>query len=148
MADTGRISLARQLQQGQLAMDKPTSTLLRIACALAASTLCIAAQAGNQITDDKIAVAKSAIAHAEQAGAPETAAVELALARDKLAQAEKANAAHAAKPAADLADQANVDAQVAEATATQLRSNKAAAEFDASLQTLRQEAARSSSPAQ
>jgi hypothetical protein len=72
----------------------------------------------------------------------------MASARDKLALAEKANARHKDKPAIAWADQANIDAQVAEATAAQVRSSKAATEFDASLQTLRQEASRPSQPAQ
>jgi hypothetical protein len=116
--------------------------LARVAIALAAGTFCIAAQAANHIADDKIAVAKAAIEHAEQAGAPESAPIELAAARDKLALAEKANVAHDVKPAADWADQANLDARVAEATAAKVRSTKAAAEFDAGMQTLRQEANR------
>jgi hypothetical protein len=129
-------------------MHKRIRTLTQIAVALAAITLSAAAQASNHVADDKIAVAKSAIEHAEQAGAPESAPVELASARDKLARAEKANGDRDPKPAADWADQANIDAQVAEATASLARSKKAAAEFDAGLQALRQEAERSSQPAQ
>jgi hypothetical protein len=129
-------------------MDKRTRTIARIAVALAAITFSVAAQAGNHVADDKIAVARSAVERAEQAGAPDAAPVELASARDKLARAEKANADRDLKPAADLADQANIDAQVAEATASLARSKKAATEFDAGLQTLRQEAARSSQPTQ
>jgi len=129
-------------------MDKTPSTLARIAFTLVASTMCVVAQASNHLADDRIAVAKAAVEHAEQAGAPEAAPVELASARDKLARAEKANAARDLKPAAAWADQANIDAQVAEATAVLARSKKAAVEFDASLQTLRQEAARSSQSTQ
>jgi hypothetical protein len=47
-----------------------------------------------------------------------------------------------------LAEQADVDAQLAEAMATQQRSHKTATEFDASMQALRQESMRSSQPAQ
>jgi len=129
-------------------MDKAPSILARIAVAVVAATFGVAAYAGNHEADDKIAVAKAAVEHAEQAGAPAAAPVEMASARSKLARAEKANADRDAKPAADLADQANIDAQVAEATALLARSNKAAAEFEAGLQTLRQEAARSSQPNQ
>jgi hypothetical protein len=63
-----------------------------------------------------------------------------------LARAEKANADHDAKPAALLADQADLDARVAEAVAQQQRSHKAAMEFDVSMQALRQESLRSSPP--
>jgi hypothetical protein len=129
-------------------MDKTSSTLARIAFTLVAATICVVAQASDHLADDRIAVAKAAVEHAEQAGAPEAAPIELASARDKLVRAQKANAARDLKPAAAWADQANIDAQVAEATALLARSNKAAVEFDASLQTLRQEAARSTQSTQ
>jgi Domain of unknown function (DUF4398) len=109
--------------------------------------LSIAACASNPAANEKIAVAKASLQRAEQAGAPQAAPVELASARDKLARAEKANADRDATIATSLADQANIDAQVAEASAQQQRSHKAALDFDASLQALRQEAQRST-PAQ
>jgi hypothetical protein len=65
-------------------------------------------------------------------------------ARDKLARAEKAAADKEGQPATQLAEQANADAQLAEATAQQHKSHKAAMELDASLQQLRQESLRSS----
>lgn len=129
-------------------MDKSLSRFFRVSLALVASTFCFAAHARDHVADDKIAVAKAAIAHAEQAGGPEAAPVQMAAARDKIALAEKANAKHDDKSAAAWADQANIDAQVAEATAAEARSKKAAVEFDASLQALRQEANRASQPAQ
>jgi hypothetical protein len=52
------------------------------------------------------------------------------------------------QPATVLAEQANIDAQVAEASAQQQKSRKAALEFDASMQALRQESQRTSQPAQ
>jgi len=115
--------------------------------ALAAIAVGTAAHAGNApIADEKIAVAKASVQRAEQAGAPASAPVELAAARDKLARAEKANVAHQLLPATMLAEQANIDAQVAEATAQQQRSRKAALEFDASMQALSQESMRNSQP--
>lgn len=129
-------------------MDKTSSTIARIAFAVAGTTFLAAAQASDHTADEKISVAKAAVEHAEQAGAPAAAPVALASARDKLARAEKANADRDLKPAAALADQANIDAQVAEATALEARSAKAALEFDSSLQTLREEAARSTQPTQ
>jgi hypothetical protein len=107
----------------------------------------IAACASNPAANEKLAVAKASLQRAEQAGAPQAAPVELASARDKLARAEKANADHDLTLATSLADQANIDAQVAEASAQQQRSHKAALDFDASLQALRQEAQRNT-PAQ
>ncbi len=105
----------------------------------AAIALLTAGCASMPIPNEKIAVAKSSLQAAEQAGAPELAPVEMAAARDKLARAEKAAADHDAKPATELAEQANADAQLAEATAQEHRSHKAAMELDASLQALRQE---------
>jgi hypothetical protein len=112
--------------------------------AIALSFTVTAAYASNPVPDETIAVAKAAVQRAEQSGAPQAAPVELASARDKLARAEKANADHKAKPAIALADQATIDAQVAEATAQKERAAKAAAEFDASMATLRQESNRNS----
>ena len=87
-------------------------------------------------------MARASVQRAEQAGAPELAPVQLSTAREKLARAEKAAADHDYEPANMLAEQADVDAQLAEATADQLRSHKEAMEFDASLQALRQETMR------
>jgi hypothetical protein len=105
----------------------------------AATAVVLSACASSPIADEKIAVAKASLQRAEGSGAPEFAPVELAAARDKLARAEKANADRNLEPAVNLADQANVDAQLAEATAQEQRSHKAAMEFDTSLRTLRQE---------
>jgi hypothetical protein len=129
-------------------MDKAHLKLTKAAFALLAVTAGAAAYANNHVTDEKIAVAKTSIDRAEQSGAPLAAPVELASARDKLARAQKANADHNPKPAALLADQANIDAQVAEAMALQARSKKAATEFDTSMQALRQESTRASQSAQ
>jgi Domain of unknown function (DUF4398) len=114
----------------------------------AALALSVAGCASTPIPNEKIAVAKSSVARAEQSGAPEFAPVEMAAARDKLARAEKAASAKDAEPATQLAEQANVDAQLAEATAQQKKSHKAATEFDASMQALRQESLRNTQPTQ
>jgi uncharacterized iron-regulated membrane protein len=114
----------------------------------AALALCVAGCASTPIPNEKIAVAKSSVARAEQSGAPELAPVEMAAARDKLSRAEKAAADKDAQPATQLAEQANVDAQLAEATAQQQKSHKAATEFDASMQALRQESLRATQPTQ
>jgi hypothetical protein len=127
-------------------MDKLLSHFSKGAIALLAVTAAVAAYA-NPLADEKIAVAKASIDRAEQAGAPQAAPVELATARDKLARALKANADHDSKPAAAWADQANIDAQVAEAMAVQARSQKAATEFDRSMQALRQESNRAAQSA-
>jgi hypothetical protein len=116
--------------------------------AIAAAVLAVAGCASTPIPNEKIALAKASVQRAEQSGAPEFAPVELAAARDKLSRAEKSAAAREAQPATLLAEQADADAQLAEATAQQQRSHKAATEFDTSMQALRQESMRSSQPAQ
>src|ERR1700734_366689 len=124
------------------------SRLTKGAAAIGATALVLAACASNPVADEKIAVAKASLQRAEGSGAPEFAPVELAAARDKLARAEKADAAKEPLPATQLAEQANADAQLDEATAQQQRSHKAAMEFDASMSALRQESMRSSPSAQ
>jgi uncharacterized protein YhaN len=120
----------------------PSSGKILIVATLAAGLLQACAATPDVAADEKIAVAKEAVQRAEQAGAPQEAPAELSAARDKLTQAQKANDDHKGAPAAALADQSKVDAQVAEATARANHSHKAAAEFDANMDALRQQAAR------
>jgi len=132
--------------KGLLSMD----TRYKLPQAAMALTLlaAAAAYASNPAPEETIAVATAAVQRAEQAGAPQAAPVELAAARDKLARAQKANAEHQRKSALALADQATLDAQIAEATAQKDRAAKAAAEFDASMLALRQESNRNTTTAQ
>ncbi len=121
---------------------------LKSAALFGALVLMAAGCATTPVPNEKIAVAKDSVQRAERSGAPELAPVEMAEARDKLNRAEKAAADRDLQPATDLAEQANIDAQLAEATARQKTSHKAAMELDASLQALRQESLRSTQPAQ
>jgi hypothetical protein len=123
-------------------MDTGLSNFAKGASLCAMMALSAAAYAGSPITAEKIAVAKSALQRAEQSGAPEFAPVEMAAARDKLSRAEKAAADHNKQSATQLAEQADADAQLAEATALRQKSHKAAMEFDASMLALRQESQR------
>jgi Domain of unknown function (DUF4398) len=106
------------------------------AAVCAATIVGLAACASSPIPNEKIAVAQASVARAEQSGATEYAPVELSTARDKLQRAQKAAANNDGQPATMLAEQANVDAQLAEATAQQQKSHKAATELDASLRAL------------
>jgi hypothetical protein len=124
------------------------SKLTRGATACVAIGVGLSACASTPVPNEKIAVAKASVQRAEQSGAPELAPVEMAAARDKLARAEKAAADRDAQPATQLAEQANVDARLAEATAQQQRSHKAATEFDASMQALSSESMRNTQPTQ
>jgi Domain of unknown function (DUF4398) len=123
-------------------MLKQVSRFSHRAAACAVIAIGLAACVSTPIPNEKIAVAKESVQRAEQSGAPELAPVEMAAARDKLARAEKAAADREAVPANQLAEQANVDARLAEATAQQQRARKAAMEFDASMQALRSESMR------
>jgi len=116
--------------------------------AVAVLLVACSAHAANPVADEKIAVAQASLQRAEQAGAPQSAPVELSTARDKLARAQKANADRDIKVATALAEQANIDAQVAEASAMQQKSHAAATEFDASMQAPRNESMRATSPTQ
>jgi hypothetical protein len=127
---------------------KPLRLIKSIAACAAIVAALAACASTSPLADEKIAVAKASVQRAEGSGAPELAPVELASARDKLARAEQANTARDLLPATQFAEQANVDAELAEATAQEQRSHKAAMEFDTSMETLRQESMRSSPPAQ
>src|SRR6185436_3770925 len=96
---------------------------------------------------DKLAVAKTAVERAEQAQAAQFAQVELTSARNKLAAAQAAADKHDADVAARMADQAEVDAQLAEYTARAKQQEQLAAQMDASLDDLRHEAQRNSATA-
>lgn len=123
-------------------MLKQVSRFSQGAAACAVIAIGLTACVSTPIPNEKIAVAKESVQRAEQSGAPELAPVEMAAARDKLARAEKAAADREAVPANQLAEQANVDARLAEATAQEQRARKAAMEFDASMHALRSESMR------
>jgi hypothetical protein len=148
-AHGNRSDAALLLAHNKVLLDMETthSHFARAAIALAALVV-TAAYASSPVADENIAVATAAVQRAEQSGAPQAAPVEFASARDKLARAVKANADRQRNSAIALAAQATLDAQVAEAVAQKERAAKAAAEFDASMATLRQESNRTSTTAQ
>jgi hypothetical protein len=129
-------------------MSAGLSNLAKGAGLCTAIALSIAGCATTPMPNEQIGVAKSSVQRAEQSGAPEFAPVEMATARQELASAEKAAAGRETRPATEWAEKANVDAQLAEATAREHRAHAAAMEFDASIAALRQESQRSSQPAQ
>jgi hypothetical protein len=142
---TGPLRNARPIPEGSetdMRMNKWKVT--RGAAAIAATAVALAACSSNPVADEKIAVAKASVQRAEASGAPQYAPVQMAAARDELARAVKENADHDSLPAANSADKANIDAQLAEASALEQRSRKAAMESDSGMQTLQQETTRSS----
>jgi septal ring factor EnvC (AmiA/AmiB activator) len=102
----------------------------------------IVACASAPMPVEKLAVAKSAIDRAEQAQAAQFAQVELNSARNKYAAAQSAADKHDADIAARMADQAEVDAQLAESTARAKQQEQLVNEMDAGLRDLRQETLR------
>jgi len=107
----------------------------------------IVACASAPMPVEKLAVAKSAIDRAEQAQAAQFAQVELNTARNKYAAAQAAADKHDADIAARMADQAEVDAQLAESTARAKQQEQLVEQMDAGLRDLRNEAQRNSSGA-
>ena len=118
-----------------------TATGIRNAlwCAIAFG---IVACASGPMPADKLAVAKTAVERAEQAQAAQFAQVELTSARNKLAAAQAAADKHDADVAARMADQAEVDAQLAESMARAKQQEQLVTEMDASLRDLRDETLR------
>ncbi|GAB3251421.1 DUF4398 domain-containing protein [Chitinimonas naiadis] len=88
---------------------------------------------------EQMAAGKAAIESAENAGAGNYAASELAQARDKLAKANNAAQAKQYIEAKRWAEEAQVDAQYAQARATAQKSTTAVEEVDKGNQVLRQE---------
>jgi septal ring factor EnvC (AmiA/AmiB activator) len=91
---------------------------------------------------EKLTIAKTSIERAEQAQAAQFAQVELNSARTKYAAAQAAADKHDAEVAARMADQADVDAQLAESTARAKQQEQLVTEMDASLRDLRDETLR------
>jgi hypothetical protein len=102
----------------------------------------IVACASTPMPVEKLAVAKSSLERAEQAQAAQFAQVELSSARNKYAAAQAAADKKDADVAARLADQADVDAQLAESTARAKQQEQLVTEMDASLRDLRNETLR------
>ncbi len=102
----------------------------------------IVACASTPMPVEKLAVAKSSIERAEQAQAAQFAQVELNSARNKFAAAQAAADKRDAAVAARLADQADVDAQLAESTARAKQQEQLVTEMDAGLRDLRNETLR------
>jgi septal ring factor EnvC (AmiA/AmiB activator) len=102
----------------------------------------IVACASTPMPVEKLAVAKSSLERAEQAQAAQFAQIELNSARNKYAAAQAAADKNDAEVAARLADQADVDAQLAESTARAKQQEQLVTEMDASLRALRNETLR------
>jgi hypothetical protein len=119
-------------------------TTTRTATGLALASAVLALLGGCASTPpptDKLALAESAIQHAERSGAQQAAPGELGAAREKLQRAQS-SAKSDAPQAARLAEQAEADATLAESRAEAQRARNALATVQQSLDALREEAAR------
>ena len=93
---------------------------------------------------DSVAAAELAVQQANKSKAPQYSPLELRIAMDKLDQAKQAMNKKEYTLARRLAEEALVDAQVAEAKAASEDARRAASDIRQSLETLRREADRSS----
>jgi hypothetical protein len=119
-------------------------SLLARFCIGAATLLVLGACSVSQATKDTVARADTRFQQAKQAlGSSEGGAIELQRASDHLQQAKEAVKDGDEKPAQRHAQQAELDVELALAKAQNASARKAAAELQAGLQQLRQEAQRS-----
>ncbi|MDL2337736.1 MAG: DUF4398 domain-containing protein [Pseudomonadota bacterium] len=106
---------------------------------LASSALAVTGCANTHSPSPSIAAGAASVEAARSAGAPELAAVEINEARIKLDRARALAAAGDERGAIRVAEEADVDAQLARAKAGSERSRRAVTELEAGLQTLRDE---------
>jgi len=125
----------------------PHRLLGTTAIGAAALSLLLAACATVPPPTAQFAAARAAIQSAEVEGAGQMAPNELSQAREKLTAAQAAAHDDHAERARRLAEQAVVDAQLAQATASAARSRQALSEADAALRALHEEANRPTQPA-
>jgi hypothetical protein len=126
-------------QTGEEEMNMKTWMLLN-ACLVTLLMVVLAGCAGKTpVPEKQITLATQSIAQAESSGAVEFAPVELRLARDKLSQAKLAVDSEENFKARRLADEAMVDANLAEAKARSAKSQKVVEELKESIRILREE---------
>jgi hypothetical protein len=118
----------------------PAAVLALAVASFAALTLGGCASA--PVPNEQMAVAESAVRRANTPSTSEHAAVELQLASGKLASARQAMGMKDYGRAKQLAEQADVDAQVAELHAQSVRSRLAAQESQDAARVLREEITR------
>ena len=104
-----------------------------------AAVFALAACASTPAPSAQLAVSTAAVASAGVAGGAEAAPTEMRLARDKLARANAAMAAKDYDLARSLAEEAEVDAQLAGVKARSGRATKAAVEVQDASRALREE---------
>ena len=113
---------------------------------LGIALLSLAACATTPPPTEQMAVSNAALAHAVGAGSAEFAPTEMAMARDKMARANLALNARDNDTALSLAQQAQLDAQLAEAKTEAAKSRKSALALQEAGRVLREEMARKTGP--
>lgn len=114
------------------------------ALAMAGSMLLLGACASVPVSTQPLAVAEASVQHASTADTSADAPRELQVATGKLAAAREAEARRDHKRASQLAEQAELDAQVAELHAQTVRAERAAAETQEANRVLEEELSRTS----
>ncbi|KAB2970414.1 DUF4398 domain-containing protein [Zoogloea sp.] len=117
----------------------PRALPLRLPSLLAGLGLLIAGCAGLPAPTEQLAVSTAAVSRAGGAGGGEMAPTEMQMAREKLAKAQQAMTDEDYGTARDLAREAQVDAQLAEAKALSAKARKAADELNEGNRVLRDE---------
>lgn len=116
------------------------SVQTRLRCGItAASIMFISACASIPAPSEQMAVSKAAVSSANSAGGNEFAPLELKTAMEKMDRAERAMTEEDYLLARQLAEQAQVDAQLAAATARSSKAQKAANALQEDTRVLRQE---------
>lgn len=117
----------------------PTRAALLALAAASSLVVALGGCASTPAPSEQMAVAEAAVQHANTSSTSENAAGELQVATDKLAGARLAVTSKDYERARQLAEQAEVDAQVAELHAQSARSRKAALESQDAARALREE---------
>ena len=116
----------------------------RTLLAIAVASLALAGCASTPAPTEQMAVSKSAIANAASAGGGEYASIEMRSAQDKMDRANAAIAKEDFESAHWLAEEAQVDARLAEKKAQSAKARKAALVMNEDLRVLREELTRKS----
>lgn len=118
---------------------KPYPQALLRACVPVAAAALFVGCASEPPVAPALAASSASLEAARSSGAPELAGAELNESRTKLERARALAQAGRTREAIRMAEQADVDAQLARARAGNERSRRALAEVEASLRTLREE---------
>lgn len=142
------ITLGRTPLESVMPTPRPGTTsigaTLRV-LTLAALPLTLVACASTPKYDLQLAAAESAVSNANNTSTQSDASAELRIATDKLARAQEAARSRQPELALQLAQQAELDAQLAVLTARSVRAQRSAEESEEAARALRQEIERASS---